>query len=126
MNKPIPREIDNSYNIEILSELKGASCHSDIIEPIQSHLKRHENVIYYCPDGKNFSYICWYVNNIIFAYASGMQKVAIRLSQNFELDFEKLSQPRSYEECSNWYSVPYDSEKLDILVKSAYLSAKKS
>ena len=126
MNKPIPREIDNSYNREVLSKLKGASCHSDIVEPIQTHLNKYKDVASYCPDGKNFGYICWYVNNIVFAYATGMQKVSIRLSQNGDLDFEKLSQAKSYEENSNWYSVSYNSEKLDILVKSAYASAKNS
>ena len=71
-------------------------------------------------------YIFWYVNNIIFAYAVGMQKISIRLSQERDLDTNKLESPDSFYNCNSWYAVPYNSNDLGILVKSAYESAIKS
>ena len=126
MSNPIPIEIDSAINKETLASLKGESCHSDIVIPIEDCLAGYTDVKSYCPDGKNFSYVCWYVNNIIFAYATGMQKVSVRLSQTGTLDFNKLESPKSFNDCNSWYSVPYDSKILTLLVSSAYDSAKNS
>lgn len=126
MNKPIPSELENRLNAEILKELEGQSCHSDIVEPIKSYLSTLEGVKTYCPNGKNYSYILWYVNKVIFAYASGMQKVNVRLSQSNELNFNEAKTPKNYEVKNSWYAIPYDSDMLRLLVNSAYESAKNS
>ena len=126
MTKPIPIEIDTNINREVLASLKGTSCHSDIVIPLQQCLSEYKNIQSYCPDGKNFSYICWYVNNIIFAYANGMQKVSIRLAQAGDLDTNKLESPYNFHKYNSWYSVPYNSNNLGVLVKSAYESATNS
>ena len=126
MTKSIPIEIDTNINREVLALLKGSSCHSDIVMPIQQCLNQYEGIQSYCPDGKNFGFICWYVNNIIFAYATGMQKVSIRLAQQGDLDLNKLKSPNGFQKCNSWYSVAYNSEKLSELVKSSYESATNS
>jgi hypothetical protein len=126
MKKPIPPELKTPVNAEILKELEGQSCHSDIVEPIQSHLSKLEGVKVYCPDGKNFSYFLWYVNSVVFAYASGMQKVNLRLSQSGELSLNEAKYPKSYKVENSWYAIPYNSEMLSVLVNSAYESAKNS
>jgi len=96
MNKQIPIEIDTSLNRGVLNSLKGTNCHSDIIIPLEKYLSEYKEVKSYCPDGKNFSYVCWYVNNIIFAYATGMQKISIRLAQAGDLDANKLESPDNF------------------------------
>ena len=126
MNKPIPAEIDNPLNKEVLNELKGKSCHSDIVEPIESYLSVLKDVNSFCPDGSSFSYILWYVNSVVFAYASGMQNVYIRLSQNGDLNLSAAKNPKSFRRENSWYAVPYNSNNLELLVNSAYESAKNS
>jgi hypothetical protein len=123
MTRPIPTEIDTNLNQEVLASLKGASCHSDIIIPLQQSLSDCLGVQSYCPDEKNYSYVCWYVNGVVFAYATGMQKVSIRLAQKGALDTGKLKSPDNFFKCNSWYSVPYNSDDLGILAKSAYESA---
>ena len=124
MIKAIPVQLDTVQNTEVLQLLYGQSCHGDIILPIEKCLKDYNDVEFYCPDGRNFSYICWHVNNIIFAYATGMQKVSVKLAQTGLLDFSKLKTVESFEKCSNWYSVAYNTNKLQALVNNSYQSAK--
>jgi len=88
--KPIPKEIDTKRNSEILQFLRGKSCHGDIVIPIEACLQEYNDVKAYCPDGVNFSYVCWYVDNIIFAYAEGMRDVSFQLAQTGDLDIAKL------------------------------------
>lgn len=126
MIKPVPKELEIEQNSEILEILKGQSCHGDIVLPIQKCLEKLNDVSSYCPDGKNFSYICWYVNNMIFAYATGMQKISFKLAQTGTLDLSKLKTHTSFVKCSTWYSVSYDSQELSKLVNSSYESAKNS
>ena len=126
MKKSMPPELVNQLNDEILKELENKSCHGDIVEPIQKYLSALKEVKSYCPDGKNFGYIVWYVNNIVFAYASGMQKVGLRLSQSGELNFNEARNPKSYKAKNSWYEIPYNSGELELLVNSAYESAKNS
>lgn len=126
MKKSIPAELENQLNAEILNELEGKSCHSDIVEPIQKYLSALKEVKAYSPDGKNFSYIVWYVNNVVFAYASGMQNVGLRLSQSGELNLNEARNPKSYKTKNSWYEIPYNSVELELLVNSAYESAKNS
>jgi hypothetical protein len=126
MKKPIPPELELTLNTDILNRLEGASSHSDIIEPIQSCLSSLEGVKSFCPDGRNFSYILWYVNNVVFAYAEGMKNVSLRLSQSGELNFSDATTPKSYLSKNSWYAISYDSDSLSFLVNSAYESAKKS
>lgn len=123
MTKPIPPELDNPLNRQVLTDLEGQSCHGDIVAPIEKYLSALEGVKSYCPDSQNFAYILWYVNGIVFAYTSGMRNVSLRLSQSGELDLALARHPESFmRECS-WYSIPYDSESLEVLVNSAYVSA---
>ena len=56
MTESIPIEVDKSINREVLASLKGASCHSDIIIPLQQCLDEYKDVQSYCPSSKNFSY----------------------------------------------------------------------
>lgn len=126
MTKSIPLEIDIDLNREVLGLLRGTSCHSDIIIPLKKCLSRYEDVGSYCPDGKNYSYVCWHTNNIIFAYTTGMQKVSIRLAQTGDLDLNRLNSPDNFHKPNSWYSIPYNSSNLCILVNSAYESAKNS
>jgi len=126
MKKPIPSELEIQLNADVLKALEGKSCHSDIIEPLQTCLSTLKDVNSYCPDGENYSYVVWYVNKIIFAYASGMRQVGVRLSQSGELSLQEAENPKNYKIQNNWYEIPYDSDKLGFLVNSAYDSAKNS
>jgi len=126
MMKPIPDELNNPINDEILKKLVGKSCHSDIVGPIEGYLSAFKDVKFYCPDGGKFSYILWYVNSVVFAYASGMQNIYLRLSQSGDLNLSAAKSPKSYCRENSWYPVPYNSDKLELLVNSAYESAKNS
>jgi len=126
MKKSIPPELKNQLNAEVLTKLQGKNCHSDMVEPIQSYLSKLKEVKSYCSDEKSFGYIIWYINNVIFAYAAGMQKVGLRLSQSGELNLKEAKYPRNYKAQNSWYEIPYNSEKLEVLVNSAYESARNS
>jgi len=125
MKKSVPKELVNELNVEVLKRLEGASCHSDIVEPIEEVLEQYEGVGVFCPDGEHFSYCCWYVNNIIFAYATGMQNVTLKLVQT-----ERPVNRKSAANCDNnattkWRSVPYNSTNLNEFVVSAYKAARR-
>ncbi|MCG7919920.1 MAG: hypothetical protein N0C81_18885 [Candidatus Thiodiazotropha lotti] len=126
MIKPIPSELDNPLNQQILTHLDGQSCHTDIIAPIEKCLSELEGVKSYFPDSQNFAYMLWYVNGIVFAYASGMRNVGLRLSQSAELGLPMTPQPESFKQETGWYPVPYNSENLQMLVNRAYESAANS
>jgi hypothetical protein len=114
-----------TINVDVLKAFQGKSCHSDIVIPIQQCLIKYSDVSSYCPDGKNYSYVCWHVNKIIFAYATGMKMVSIRLGQD-ELNGLNIKAKVGSASSSGWCFVPYDYEEIDILVKRAYESAKNS
>lgn len=123
MSRPVPPELNNPLNHQVLSELEGQGCHADIIAPIEKCLSGLEGVKSFCPDSKNFAYVIWYVNGTVFAYASGMRRVGLRLLKSAELDLPMPRGFESYQTEYGWYSVPYDSDSLDMLVNSAYESA---
>ncbi|MBW9262155.1 MAG: hypothetical protein K1564_11350 [Candidatus Thiodiazotropha sp. (ex. Lucinisca nassula)] len=110
-------------NQQILTHLDGQSCHADIVAPIEKCLSKLEGVKSYSPDSQNFAYRLWYVNGIVFAYASGMRSVGLRLSKSAELDLPMARCFESYQTEYGWYSLPYDSDSLGMLVNSAYESA---
>ena len=125
MTKPIPKELSISINADVLETLQGKSCHSDIVIPVQQCLMQYSDVSSFSPDGKNYSYVCWYVNNVIFAYATGMKMVSIKLEQAAIGTLNLKEEVDSFYG-KEWYFVSYDFEGLGILVESAYESAKNS
>ena len=125
MKKILPVEISNSFNQEVLNAIEGASCHSDIIIPISRCLGKLEGVQSFCPDGKNFSYICWYVNDVVFAYATGMQKVSVKLNSTKEIEGFNPSNNININNIKGWYSVPYNYRNLCATLGLAYKAATK-
>jgi len=86
-------------------------------------LRKLEGVQSFCPDGKNFSYICWYVNKIVFAYATGMQKVSVKIDSTEEIKGFNTYRYTNIHSIKDWYSMPYDHSNLCAIVGIAYKSA---
>ncbi len=126
MKKSVPENLINELNVEVLKRLEGASCHSDIVEPIEKIFKQYEGVASFCPDGKSFSYCCWYVNNNIFAYATGMRNVTLKLAQNEPPVSRKQEGSCGNDIATKWHSVAYNSTRLNELVASAYNIARRA
>lgn len=122
MKKTLPEKLNNKLNAEVLRFLEGASCHSDIVLPITKVLGSYAEVKAFCPDSAHFSYICWHVNNVIFAYAIGMKHVSFRLPQHqgSSLSNQEIKTDYIKNENFNWVSFPYDTNKLNELVASSY------
>ena len=124
MKNTLPIEINNSSNREVLNALQGSSCHSDIIIPISQCLVKFEGIQSFCPDGKNFSYTCWYINNIVFAYATGMQKVSVKIDSTRSIEGFDQEKFNNINKIKGWYSVPYNYKNLCEIVGLAYNSAR--
>ena len=75
MMKPIPKTLLVEKNRQVLEYLEPLSCHGDIVEPLDKALSGLPDCNSFCPDNRNFRYCLWYLNDVVFAFAVGMQKV---------------------------------------------------
>ena len=117
MEKAIPQNLLIKENFQVLSHLSGQSCHSDIVEPLDKYLAGYEAVKSFCPNPIEFSYCFWYLYNEIFAFATGMQRVKIKLVNMESLNLESMEMQREKGAGPFWYSVPWDSPHLEKLVR---------
>lgn len=122
----LPLLIDRAKNAEVLAYLNGRSCHGDIIEPIDSVLRTISDVGWFCPEKHNFSYCCWYVRGLIFAFGTGMREITLRLPPlQSKLDNRPDVFLGRYDD-GQWWSITYDHPSLKKWALPAYEHAKSS
>jgi len=66
-------------NEGVFAYLDGLSAHSDIVTPLLAALEPLAGVEVHCPDRERFGYVIAAVAGRVFAFAAGMQGVALRL-----------------------------------------------
>ena len=110
--KSVPEALQTKENDQVLKYLSPLICHSDIVEPLIKALEKYSDVYVFCPDGANFKYCFWYVDNRIFAFAEGMQKISLKLP---EIRHEAVALDGGVK-CDSageeWHSFPYNSNHL--------------
>ncbi|WP_157672106.1 hypothetical protein [Cellvibrio sp. PSBB006] len=120
MRRQVPPQIDNDINQEVLKFLGPLSCHSDIVEPLERCLEAYGDVSSFCPAPAEFTYVVWYVGDVVFAFATGMQEVALRMGGGSQASGNR------HQQLDGWYNFPYNSKDLCSHVHYAYNHAKNS
>ena len=124
MTQPVPLQLLNARNKEVLDYLAPLSCHGDNIEPLQSILSVYRDVALFCPDVKNYRYFLWYVGDTIFAYGVGMRNVSLRIPDDSTAMAADAGVDSLQFDDETWISFTYDYEQLGDMVKLAYDYAK--
>ena len=130
MRIPIPQNLLNEENREILAYIKGQSAHSDVCEPFLKSVQQFDDVEIYCPDWQNYRYVIVYnEQSIIFGFVIGMSSLYLRLPETHHQDLIDQNANKASNISSNWYTFPlfrsYEcEEKLDYWVREAHKYAK--
>jgi hypothetical protein len=120
----IPTAIQTHQNSEILNYLEPLSCHSDIISNLERALSEFSDIKTFCPDGKNFKYIIWYVDETVFACAHGMQNVWLRLPKPEKKTDKMRGAFEGLFSGESWWSFKYNYSNLQQWAEKAYYHAK--
>ena len=121
--QPIPANLLEGNNRELLSFLQGRSCHGDNTESLQNILSCYADVHCFCPDARNYRYFLWYRGNTIFAYGVGMRGVSLRIAAAHVALADGLAIEKKRFDGYDWYALAPDCEPLDQLARQAYEDA---
>ncbi len=80
---PIPENLHNSRNQNVLAYLSKTSAHSDVAEALLNSCRLLGDSHHYCPDPKQYLYVAIYTRDTIFGFATGMSNIAFRLDNEF-------------------------------------------
>ncbi len=116
--------LENIRNTEILSLLRGGSCHGDIVEPVDNILRLLPDVKWFCPNPNDFEYCFWYSNNIVFTFGTGMQNIGIRLPVKQSKNDKRSGGFIGRYKKDEWWSVGYNLSSLEKWAIMAYEYAK--
>lgn len=108
MTLQVPKNLETETNRRVLSYLEPLSCHSDIVEPLDASLAQFSDVEWFCPDIEHYKYCFWYVHDTIFAFATGMQSIGLRLPDCEHDRAASEGAVKCMEAGSDWYSFPWD------------------
>ena len=81
---PLPENLHNTRNQDVLTYLSNASAHGDVAEALLNACHPLGDSHHYCPDPKQFLHVIVYTRATIFGFASGMSTIAFRLDKEFE------------------------------------------
>jgi len=96
------------------------------VQNLTDCLKKYSDVKSFCPDGNNFKYCFWYVDDSIFAFAVGMNKVSLKIPKEKQLKAELTTTTRCNDAGKDWYSFSYNDKFLKKWSDYAYEYAKNS
>lgn len=82
--QPIPQELNNPRNRDVLAYLSDTSAHGDVAEALITACDALGDFRRFCPDPAEFRYLTVYSNATIFAFATGMRTVGFRLPSVFK------------------------------------------
>jgi hypothetical protein len=80
MKQAVPVAIVNATNIPVLDYIKDMSAHSDVGEVLLKAVKPLGDVQTFCPDWAQCRYVVVSAKGVIFAFAIGMNTIALRLN----------------------------------------------
>jgi hypothetical protein len=109
METAIPECLLTEDNRQVLAHLSPLSCHSDIAQPLAAKLEWYPGVNFFCPDRAQYRYCCWYVGVKIFAFATGMQNVHLRLPDHAETDAVSSGATPCAAAGEGWFSLVWNS-----------------
>ena len=124
MSIPVPEELKTDRNDVVLAFIEPLSCHSDILGPLETSLSVFSDVKAFCPDSRSFRYFLFYVDNIVFAFAVGMQNVYLKLPEYSRESAIENGGAVFQEAGDNWYSFSWGMEEMSYWSKIAYENAK--
>ena len=81
---PIPQELNNPRNRDVLAYLSNTSAHGDVAEALLKACGSLGDFARFCPDPAEFRYLTVYTNATIFGLAMGMRTVGFRLPPVFK------------------------------------------
>lgn len=81
---PIPENLYNDRNQDVLAYLSKTSAHSDVAEALLNSCRPLGDFHHYCPNPKQYLYIAVYTRDTIFGFATGVSTIAFRLDTEFE------------------------------------------
>ncbi len=124
MTQPVPLQLLNTRNKEVLDYLAPLSCHGDNIEPLWALIATYPDVESFRLDAKNYRYFLWYFGDTIFAYGVGMRNVSLRIPDDSTAMTVDAGVDSFKFDVETWISLAYDYEQLGDMVKLAYDYAK--
>lgn len=124
MTLPVPQQLLNAKNEEVLDYLEPLSCHGDNIVQLQAILKSYPDVKSFCPDINNYLYFLWYIGDTVFAYGVEMHNVSLRISAENAAEAVDAGVDSFQFDGETWCSFSFDCEQLGDLVKLSYDYAK--
>ena len=80
---PIPENLQNDRNQDVLTYLSNTSAHSDVAEALLNSCRTLGDSDHHCPDPMQYLYIAVYTRATIFGFATGMSNIAFRLDNEF-------------------------------------------
>lgn len=106
MNQPLPDSLATESNRPVIAFLDGKSAHSDICEPLSLAIQGLENTEKFSPNWQEYRYFIAHTNSVIFAFATGMSAIHLRLQNEHR---EALLAQRAYQAEKVgplWYGFP--------------------
>jgi len=82
--QPLAASIHNDENHDILSFLQGKSAHSDVAEALVEAAESPGDVQFYSSEPANYGYVVLTTQDVVFAVAYGMSRIAFRLDETFK------------------------------------------
>lgn len=80
---PVPIELQTNGNLDVLAYLAGTSAHDDVAGELLKAAGSLGDVMQFCPDISEYLYLVIYTNATIFGFATGKNKVAFRLNNEY-------------------------------------------
>jgi hypothetical protein len=124
MEKAVPKNLQIETNKLVLQFLKPLSCHGDIVEPMDKILRPFADVGSFCPNGYEFKYSLYYVNNVVFAFGAGMHNITVRIPNKYHQSALEKRASNGLSIGEDWFNFTYNSLFLKEFVVAAYESAK--
>lgn len=82
--QPLAASIHNDENHDILSFMQGKSAHSDVAEALVEAAESPGDVQFYSSEPANYGYVVLTTQDVVFAVAYDMSRIAFRLDETFK------------------------------------------
>ena len=84
MSQDIPAGLLTGINERVLAYLKNLSAHDGVVDTLREAVNPLGHVQLFCPDAAAYRYVLASTNNVVFAFAAGMNTVAFRLDDRMK------------------------------------------
>lgn len=126
---PVPDSLQRTENRRVLAFLHDKSAHGDVAEVLVQAAGPLGDVQEYCPDLENFRYVVLATQEIVFAFAVGMDQIGFRLNQEYLQRALETGGRRFDDIGSDWtifevFRSDYPSIDLEFWARKAYVIAR--